>query len=291
VLAVELLHLPHKAAGIEEKSRRASVVPRTDTPFRARVRQAARAVLAFAGLFLPACAQDGQLSFLGYTTQPNYDMKIHTVRVPIFKNYSFRRGLEFELTREVCKQIEQKTPYKVVGVNQPADTELLGTIILANKNILNRNQLNEVREAETTLGVEVIWRDLRTGEILSLPGRGPGAPPINLAIPGQPVLTIPSLPGIEMGPPATEAPPTADPAQPLPLAPTLPEVAGPAPPPGSLPLPPPGTPGAPPGGRPVVSLQSLATFAPELGQTITSAQQLNIQRLATQIVSMMESPW
>ena len=33
------------------------------------------------------------------------------------------------------------------------------------------------------------------------------------------------------------------------------------------------------------------TFAPELGQTNTSAYQLNIQRLATQIVSMMESPW
>src|SRR5262245_46106451 len=186
--------------------RRGQVVPRSpDTSARARVRRAASTALALVGLFLPACAQDGHFTFLGYTTQPNYDMKIHTVRVPIFKNYSFRRGLEFELTREVCKQIEQKTPYKVVSVDQPADTELLGTITLANKNILNRNQLNEVREAETTLAVELIWRDLRTGEILSLPGRGPGAPPINLAIQGQPVLTIPSLPGVEMGPPVTEA--------------------------------------------------------------------------------------
>src|SRR5262249_27173748 len=131
----------------------------------------------------------------------------------------------------------------------------------------------------------------RTGEILSLPGRGPGAPPINLAIQGQPVLTIPSLPGVEMGPPVTEAPPIVDPTQPPTAAPTLPEVAGPAPPPGSLPLPPPGTPGAPPGARPVVVVSSLATFAPELGQTITSAHQQNIQRLATQIVSAMESPW
>ncbi|MBI1918290.1 MAG: hypothetical protein HYS12_26665, partial [Planctomycetes bacterium] len=89
------------------------MVPRTDTPSRSRVRsaaRAARAALAVVGLFLPACAQDGHLTFLGYTTQPNYDMKVHTVRVPIFKNYTFRRGLEFELTREVCKQIEQKTP-------------------------------------------------------------------------------------------------------------------------------------------------------------------------------------
>ena len=264
------------------------MVPRTDTPSRSRARSAAHAALVLVGLFLPACAQD--LTFLGYTTQPNYNRKIHTVRVPIFKNYSFRRGLEFELTREVCKQIEQKTPYKVVSVDQPADTELLGTITQCNKNILNRNQLNEIREAETTLVVELIWRDLRTGEILSLPGRGPGAPPINLAIPGQPVLTIPSLPGVEMGPPVVE-PPIADPTQSPTPGPTLPEVGGPTPPPGSLPLPPPGAPGAPPGARPVVVVSSLATFAPELGQSITSAQQLNIQRLATQIVSAMEAPW
>src|SRR5207249_5617323 len=117
----------------------------------------------------------------------------HTVYVPIFKNYTFRRGLEFDLTREVCKQIEQKTPYKVVGSCDGADTELVGTITMANKNVITRNQLNEIREGETLLAVELVWRDLKTGEILSQPRRGPGAPPINLQIPGQPVLDIPSL--------------------------------------------------------------------------------------------------
>jgi hypothetical protein len=34
-----------------------------------------------------------------------------------------------------------------------------------------------VREAETTLGVEVIWRNLSTGEILSRPTSGRDAPP------------------------------------------------------------------------------------------------------------------
>jgi len=277
------------------------VVPRSpDTSARARVRRAASTALALLGLFLPACTQDGHFTFLGYTTQPNYNMKIHTVRVPIFKNYTFRRGLEFELTREVCKQIEQKTPYKVVSADQPADSELLGTITIFNKNMLNRNQLNEIREAETTLTVELIWRDLRTGEILSLPEKGPGAPAVNLAIPGQPVLTIPGLPGVEMGPPPTEEAPPVDPTQPPTSGPTLPEVAGPTPPAGSLPLPPPGTaglppppgtPGAPVPAKPVVAVQSLATYAPELGQTNWSAYQLNIQRMATQIVSMMEAPW
>lgn len=124
------------------------------------------------GVFLLAsCAGNGHVSMLGYTTQPNYDTDIHTVLVPVFQNLtirdSSRDGLEFELTRAVIRQIEQTTPYKVVGPDRMADTELLGTITMFNKNILNRNQLNEVREAEMVLAVEVVWRDLRTGEILS----------------------------------------------------------------------------------------------------------------------------
>ena len=37
-------------------------------------------------LLLPSCAWDGHLNVLGYSTRPNYDTSIRTVRVPIFKN-------------------------------------------------------------------------------------------------------------------------------------------------------------------------------------------------------------
>jgi hypothetical protein len=184
---------------------------------------------------LSSCGWDGQFTVFGYTTQPNYDTCIHTVRVPIFKNNTLYRGLEFELTRAVVREIEAKTPFKVVGENAAADTELTGTIIGLNKNILSRTQLNEVREAETVLAVEVVWRDLRTGDILSRPRPGPGVPP-------------------------------------------------PVPPPNA----PPGTPPPPP---PPVLIQSVGTFAPELGQSITTAEKTNVDRLAIQIVSMMEKPW
>src|SRR5262249_3255596 len=123
-------------------------------------------------LLLPACTTDGHFTVLGYTTKPNYDTGIKTVRVPIFQNRTFRQGLEVHLTRAVVREIERTTPYKVVSANEPADTELCGTIFLANKMILNRNQLNEIREAETSLGVELVWRDLRTGKILTSPRRG-----------------------------------------------------------------------------------------------------------------------
>jgi hypothetical protein len=38
-------------------------------------------------------------------------------------------------------------------------------------------------------------------------------------------------------------------------------------------------------------VQSVASFIPELGESITTAEKKNVDRLAIQIVSMMESPW
>ncbi len=192
-----------------------------------------------ATLLLPSCRWDGQFTFLGYTTRPNYDQTIHTIRVPIFKNVTFRRGLEFELTRAVIREIESRTPYKVVSAGCDADTELTGTIIFLNKNLLNLTQLNEVREAQTTLGAQIVWRNLRTGEVLSRPRTTPTGP---------------------------NAPP-------------------PPPPPGPLP------PGAPLPPAPPVLVQSLGDFIPEIGGSLTTAEQQNVHNLAVQIVSMMEKPW
>jgi hypothetical protein len=200
------------------------------------VRSASRAAFGLAAalaLVLSSCEGGGHFTLLGYTTRPNYDPNIHTVYVPVFKNLTFWRGLEFQLTQAVIREIEATTPFKVVSDCDGADTELLGTIISYNKNLLNRNQLNEVREAETVLGVQVVWRDRRTGEILSQPRR-PVAPP--------------------------------------PLAPDMP--------------PPPE-----PGLQPPVLVQSLGHFIPELGGTVTSAEQENVKALAIKIVSMMEKPW
>jgi len=131
---------------------------------------------AIAGL-LPSCASDGNFCLFGYTTKPNYDTSIHTVRVPIFKNVTFYRGLEFELTQAIVREIEAKTPYKVVGEGCAADTELSGTIVNVTKTILNRNQLNEVREAETLLGAEIACRDRCSGQMLSPSITGRDAPP------------------------------------------------------------------------------------------------------------------
>src|SRR5262249_28044734 len=90
-------------------------------------------------------------------------------------------------------EIEAKTPFKVASLAN-ADTELTGKIVTRTKAVINPNQLNEVREAETTLTVELIWRDLRIGhggDVLTPPeptqADSPIAPPTVLPPPPAPI--------------------------------------------------------------------------------------------------------
>jgi hypothetical protein len=236
------------------------------------------AVVAASALLLPACATwDGHFSILGYTTQPNYDLRFRTISVQIFKNktpwnMTPAPGLEMDLTRAIVREIELKTPYKVITCD--ADTELRGTIISFTKGILNYNPFNEIREGETTMAAELIWRDRRTGEVLTKATRRPGAA-------REPEVREPILA------PGTVLPPGSRPLV-VPGAPT-PEATG----------------GIAAGSEveeeiidpltrkkavPVI-VRSVAQFRPELGESITTSMQKNIDRLAVQVVSVMEKSW
>jgi Lipopolysaccharide-assembly len=238
-------------------------------------------------LTLPSCESDGNLNVLGYTTRPNYDCSIHTIHVPIFQNHTFAKGIEFDLTRAVVRAIELQTPYKVVGEDKDADAELSGTIISFAKNTLNVNPLNEIREQETVLTVEVTWRNLRTGEFLSDPARRPqiGTEATPLVLPGAaPVTDVPGVltPGF-ISAPTNPGGPVATIAQPAPaVGPDgKPILLGPD----GKPIPT----LAPPAAKVIIT--STGNFIPELGQSLTTAQKQNVDRLAVQIVSMMEKPW
>jgi hypothetical protein len=183
-------------------------------------------LLAAVALVLPSCEWDGHFTVLGYNTRPNYDTSVRTVRVPVFQNLTYIQRIEFDLTEAIVREIEAKTPYKVVGLNCDADTELTGTVVNLGKNLLNRNQLNEVREAETVLAADVVWRNLRTGEVLSGPRLRPG--------------DLPPPPDVKPNP---------------------------------------------------VRVFSTAGFIPELGESFATARKKNVDRLAVQVVSMMEAPW
>lgn len=150
------------------------------TDSRRRRRNALLTLILFLALAAAGCRQDGQLQLLGYTTKPPYYEHIRTVYVPTFQSRTFQagplRGLEVQVSESVRKHIEMLTPMKVIQDRERADSELLGAIVLTPKNIINRNQLNEVREGEMVIQVELVWRDLKSGEILSRPA---GPPPPN----------------------------------------------------------------------------------------------------------------
>ena len=60
--------------------------------------------------------------------QSLYPLEIHTVYVPMFQSNSFRRNLGERLTEAVVKEIEKRTPYKVVS-DPNADSVLTGRIV------------------------------------------------------------------------------------------------------------------------------------------------------------------
>ncbi len=145
-----------------------------------------------------------------------YPPDISTVYVPMFESDSFRRNLGERLTEAVIKEVELKTPYKVVG-SPDADSVLTGRLVQDSKRVLVEDQNDEARTIQLDFAVEVTWAN-RRGDLVREPAM--------LAMPAD-----------------------------------------------------------------VVSIGASATLVPEAGQSIATAQQKAIDRLAQQIVATMEKPW
>ena len=97
------------------------------------------------------------LSGCGYTVRAPFDKSVKTVFVPVFRTQSYRRDLNLNLCEMVQKEIMQRSPYKVVGRPEGADTILEGTINYADKNTVVENPFNLPRELNATVSVVVKW--------------------------------------------------------------------------------------------------------------------------------------
>lgn len=151
-------------------------------------------------LGLAGCASDTTL--LGYHIGSQARKDIKTLRVPIFRNTTYYRDLEYELTEAVIKRIQDTTPYKVV-TEGPADAQLVGTIRLGNTHTMIQNELNESRLRDFALAVEVNFIDTRTGQDYFLPVTiQPAIPPESQAAPNS---NLP-IPGVLPGPLAPTGP-------------------------------------------------------------------------------------
>jgi len=145
-----------------------------------------------------------------------YPPDIQTVYVPVFESDSFRRNLAEFLTEAVAKEIEGKTPYKVVGTPQ-ADSVLTGKITTDTKRVIIEDAYDYPRESQINMSVEVRWVN-RKGDLVMQP--------VPVPVPAE-----------------------------------------------------------------LVVLSGDGALVPEYGQSVSTAQLQSIQRLAAQIVSLMEMPW
>jgi hypothetical protein len=202
-----------------------------------------RLLIPFVAIALAGAGCSGRgFTFAGYTFGPMTDPEIKTVYVPVFKMMAPAttpfRTLDQEVTQAVVRELNSRPGMKVVSSPDRADTELVGSIVRVDKLIFNRNPQNMWRDGDVQITVQVMWKDLRSGKILT--NRG-GAPPGEVQ-PFDPNLPIPPKP---------------------------PQQVAPVP----------------------VTITAAGRFVPELGETTTSGAQMAVDRIARQIVNMMEAPW
>ena len=122
-------------------------------------------------------------------TRSLYAPDISTVYVPIFESDSFRRNLGERLTEAVVKEIELKTPYKVVGTPD-ADSILSARLVGDRKRVIVENRNDDPRAIEHNLAAEVTWLNRRR-QPMRMPSTIP-LPPELLPI-GQTVMLVPEV--------------------------------------------------------------------------------------------------
>jgi len=108
-----------------------------------------------------------------------YAPDVTTVYVPMIESDSFRRDLGERLTEAVIKEIEAKTPFKVVG-RTDADSVLAARLVSDRKHVTVENQNDDPRAIELNFAAEVSWYNRR---------RQPLCPPAAIAVP--PALFLP----------------------------------------------------------------------------------------------------
>lgn len=102
----------------------------------------------------------------GYTNESLHSQTIRTVYVEMFQSREFRRGIEFELTEALRKELNVSTPY----TNAPpekADTILSGEVLEWREASLGWDPITiQPRETAATLIIRYRWKDVRTGRLL-----------------------------------------------------------------------------------------------------------------------------
>ena len=99
---------------------------------------------------------------IGYQvgTSSLYAPDVATVYVPMIESDSYRRDLGERLTEAVVKEIELKTPYKVVSTPD-ADSILTARLLTDTRRTLVENAFDDPRVSENEIRAQVTWLNRR----------------------------------------------------------------------------------------------------------------------------------
>ncbi len=142
-------------------------MPRNPVPTRDPSRKRAFSVLFLVVLFAasgcnslgsrPPSEPGEDNGFLGWHFHAPFDTsEVKTVFV-YFKTQTLHRDLQLQLIEAVQKEISKRTPYRVVGNPEQADSILSGTIIYANRNLIVEAPTNLPRELNASMSVTLDW--------------------------------------------------------------------------------------------------------------------------------------
>jgi hypothetical protein len=119
-----------------------------------------------------------------------YAPNVRTVYVPMIQSDSFRTtpGIDLgeRLTEAVCKEIEKRTPFKVVG-DPAADSVLTARIVADTKRMVVESPTDQSRMVEMNFQVLVTWAD-RGGAVLASGGVPMPAASVDV---GQAAMLVP----------------------------------------------------------------------------------------------------
>jgi len=100
-------------------------------------------------------------------TDSLYAPDVATVYVPMIESDSYRRDLGERLTEAVIKEIELKTPYKVVGTPD-ADSVLSARLVSDHRRVQAENIYDDPRLYQDSLFAEVTWLNRRRTPIVPM---------------------------------------------------------------------------------------------------------------------------
>lgn len=89
-----------------------------------------------------------------------------SIAVPVFRNETFRRNLERDLTRAVRREIQDRTGFTLVRERSNPDLVLEGDLVNVTESVLSEHTRARIRVSSVTLNARITVTDAATGKKL-----------------------------------------------------------------------------------------------------------------------------